>query len=434
MASNDRVYGGESKFRPTSDAGNLLGQSPLAIGVGTQRRTPVVNEPRVRASRIGQLAASGSYWIPARIDLDTALSKLDSKLIGDINVIKGPYSVRDGPGLEFIDVNLINSPRYENGFEAHGSTEGDYQTNGQRWHARQDVWGGNAGWGFRVGYGHRGGNDYLAGNGEPMAAGYNSGDVFCAFGYDPSPDSSTEFDYIRVDQNDVLFPGMAFDIDRLETNAYEYQLVWRNQAYFDRFELDVWHNRTEFTGDAQRLSKRIEFPYLNFIHYVGFTDVDASSTGFRAIATWGDEDGPQFSLGTDLRYIMQRLDEIGSGRVGLIRFQNANSPIPESQSTNPGIFVEERLPCTDRLTLTLGARADMLSAQVTANPASLEHLGNQPLALQSSFSDIVGTPDIDQQFDHMGDISFRGEFQLDDQVTAVGGYGFGQRPPSLTEM
>jgi iron complex outermembrane recepter protein len=433
LASNDRVYGGESKIRPATDAGNLLGQSPLAIGVGAQRRTPVVNEPRVRASRIGQLAASGSYWIPARIDLDTALSKLDSNLIGDITVVKGPYSVRNGPGLEFIDVNLINTPRFENGFEAHGSTIGDFHTNGQQWHARQDVWGGNAGWGFRAGYGHRGGNDYLSGNGEPMAAGYDSGDAFFAFGYDPSPDSSTEFNYLRVDQNDVLYPGMAFDIDWLGTNAYDYRLVWQNQAYFDRFELDVWHNRTKFTGDAQRPSKRVEFPYLDFIDYVGFTDVEASSTGFRAIASWGDEDGPLFSLGADLRYIMQQLDEIGSGGVGFLQFTDANSPIPRSQSMNPGIFAEQRLPCTEKLTLTLGARADLLDAEVTANPASLQRLGNMPAFLQPSFYDIVGTNDVDRQFGTWA-AYLRGEYDLDDQLTLVGGYGYGQRPPSLTEM
>jgi hypothetical protein len=335
MAGYNLASGGEAKIRPATDAGNLLGQSPTVLGVGTQRRSPIVNEPRIRASRIGQLAASGSHWIPARIDLDTSMSKLDSNLISNVGVVKGPFSVRNGPGLRFIEADLIHSPRYADGFETHGSTEGDYRTNGQQWHARQDVWGGNAGWGFRLGYGHRGGNDYLAGNRDPMAAGYDSGDVFAAFGYDPSPDSNTEFNYIRVDQNNVLFPGMAFDINNLRTNAYEYQFAWRNQKHFDRFELDVWHNRTQFNGDAQRASKRVEFPYLNTINYTGYTDVDSSSTGFRGIATWGDEDSPQFSLGFDMRYVMQRLDEIGSGGSGMgalptpIRpFRSRNRPIP----------------------------------------------------------------------------------------------------------
>ena len=36
---------------------------------------------------MGQLAASGSYWIPARIDLDTLLSKIDSRIVDDVIVI-----------------------------------------------------------------------------------------------------------------------------------------------------------------------------------------------------------------------------------------------------------------------------------------------------------------------------------------------------------
>jgi iron complex outermembrane recepter protein len=431
--SSDTISGEEGKFRATTDAGNLLGQSPDAIGVGTQRRTPVVNEPRVRGSRIGQLAASGSYWIPARMDLDTALSKLDSSLIDQITVIKGPYSVRDGPGVSFLDVDLIHSPRYADGFEIHGESEGDYKTNGQQWHARQDILGGSNDWGFRVGYGHRAGNDYVSGSDESMATKYNSGDVFCAFGYDPSPNDSTEFNYLRVDQNNVEYPGMAFDIDRLATNGYEFQYERRNTDYYDRLRVDTWHNRTQFTGDAQNPSKRVEFPYLNYIHYVGYTDVDSTSTGFRAIATWGDDDGPQWSMGIDLRYLMQRLDEIGSGRVGFIKFTDANSPIPQSQSANPGLFIERHVPVGDHLTLSAGARADVVSAEVTADPASLEHLGNQPVSMQSSFYNIVGTSDVDQQF-YTWATYLRGDYKLDDHLTTVAGYGFSQRPPSLTEM
>jgi hypothetical protein len=51
---------------------NLLGESTFAVGLGIQRRNPIVNDLRVRGSRIGSLGASGSYWVPARIDLDTS--------------------------------------------------------------------------------------------------------------------------------------------------------------------------------------------------------------------------------------------------------------------------------------------------------------------------------------------------------------------------
>ncbi len=140
--STDIVFGLEASTRITTDAGSLLGKSPSILGVGVQRRTPIVSDPRIRGSRVGQLAASGSYWLPARIDLDTILSKIDSRIIDDIVVIKGPYSVRYGPGFDFIDVQMLQSPRYETGFQSHASTSVDYQVNGQQWYGRQSIWGG----------------------------------------------------------------------------------------------------------------------------------------------------------------------------------------------------------------------------------------------------------------------------------------------------
>ena len=53
--------------------------------------------------RAARLLASGSYWAPARQDLDTMLSKIDSRIISDMIVIKGPYSARYGPGFDFVD-------------------------------------------------------------------------------------------------------------------------------------------------------------------------------------------------------------------------------------------------------------------------------------------------------------------------------------------
>jgi len=84
------VLGTESKGRKTTDVGSLLGRSTGAVGISTERRSPIVNDVRVRGSQVGQLLASGSYWFPVRQDLDTLLSKIDSSIVEDIIVIKGP--------------------------------------------------------------------------------------------------------------------------------------------------------------------------------------------------------------------------------------------------------------------------------------------------------------------------------------------------------
>ncbi|MEE3370024.1 MAG: hypothetical protein VX346_11825, partial [Planctomycetota bacterium] len=135
----DVVRGTEAVTRATSDGGSLLGKSNSTNGVTAQRRTPVITDLRIRGARSGQILASGSYYAPARVDLDTMLSKFDSRMIDSITVIKGPYSVRNGPGFEFLDVELAGSPRYDEGYESEATTGIQYLTNGEQWYGRQSV-------------------------------------------------------------------------------------------------------------------------------------------------------------------------------------------------------------------------------------------------------------------------------------------------------
>ena len=431
ISNADIVFGLEAKTRVTTDAGSLLGKSPSVLGVGIQRRTPIVNDPRIRGSRVGQLAASGSYWVPARIDLDTMLSKIDSRIIEDITVIKGPYSVRHGPGFSFVDVSLLRSPRFEHGPDSHASTSVDYQLNGEQLHGRQAVWGGSQNWGFRTGYGHRTGNDYVSGDGTGIPSSYKSRDLDIALGADLTRNSSVEFSALRLDQTDVEYPGQAFDMDYLVTDGYDLEYELRDQTHFDRLVVDTWFNRTRFEGNAQRPGKRAQFPMFDYIHYQGVTDVDSTSTGFSTAATWGEDGCPQLTAGADLRYIKQELNEISSGRIGFNVFQDANSPVPKSRSTNPGLFVEHVNPLTDRFEIVCGARVDWTTTNVIDDPGKLDSLGiQQP---QSSLGDILGSDEFAQSFTPWS-LFITGEYELNRHWNLLASAGRAVRPPSLTEL
>ena len=346
-------------------------------------------------------------------------------------MIGGPFSALYGPGLEFIDTELCHSPRFADGPEAHGSTSVDYKVNGQQWYGRQGIWGGSDRWGFRFGYGHRTGNDYFTGGGEYMPSSYKSRDMDLALGFDLSPDSQIEFNGLRLDQTDVEFPGMAFDMDFLVTDAYEVRYVLKNQESFDQLEFDTWYNRTRFAGDAQRPGKRKQFPFFDFIEYKGFTDADTHSSGFRLDASWGQDDDPRLTLGVDLRYLAQELNEISSGRIGLNVFTNANSPLPRSNWVNPGLFLEHSVPVSERLKVTGGGRLDFGESRVIDDPQKLAHLGlQQP---QSSLADILGTNDFDHNF-WLWSLYLTGDYELAPQWHLLAGAGYGQRPPSLTEL
>lgn len=90
---------------------------------------------------------------------------------------------------------------------------------------------------------------------------------------DLSSDSHIEFNYLRLDQTDVEFPGQAFDMDYLVTDGFELEYVQERQEYFDHFVLDTWYNRTRFEGNAQGEGKRSQFPIFDSANYTGVTEL-----------------------------------------------------------------------------------------------------------------------------------------------------------------
>lgn len=432
LTGADIISGRESVVRATTDAGNLLGESPAALGVATQQRNPVVTDTRVRNERIGAAGASGSYWVPARIDLDTTLSKFDSRTIEQMVLIKGPYSALYGPGFEFVDVEFYGSPRFEDGFAVHGRSIVDFKTNGEQWYGRQDAWGGDDLWGFRIGYGHGTGNDYRAGNGDLVPSSYKTRDVNLALGGQLTENTAAEFHYLRLDQTDVELAGQAFDIDVLKTDGYDLEYVIRDQAAFDELLLEGWYNRTQLFGSAQRPSKRAQFPFYDQIMFTGVTDVDSISTGYRAALSWDGAEYERLTVGADLRYVQQELNEISSGIEGINFWINANSPIPQSHSSNPGLFVQLSTPVVEDAIVTVGGRADWVSTNVTDDPAKLAALGNFPPPQQLSAAEILGSGDFDQD-DVLGAGFVAIDALLIDGWWIGGSFGYAERAPNVTE-
>lgn len=408
------------------DIGELLAKSTEAVGVQVQLRNPIVSDPRIRGLRSSQYLMYGdnALFFPVRLDLDTPVTRFDPGSVRDVIIVKGPYSARYGPGLSVLDVATLDSPRYQNGFEAHGRTSLGYQTNGQRWDGLQSLWAGDSDWGFRITYDILQGNDYRAGNGERIPGSYNSNNFNWAMGLDLTPQSSLEFKGLRVFQNDLEFPGLYFDVATFDTEAYSLRYTLRNQGIMDQLVLDTWYNTSVGTGNTaadpkqgfvQKLlavsfnpgafnrSSYIGpngtplFPGLSPMTPIGqaeqiammqggnplnlfqdFSDTRfaSSSLGYRLFADWGDRETGLLTTGTDLRVLGQGLREnimfnqvagrnLNTGEVirpGQAATFMQNQSIPDSNWVNPGLFAELELPMTDRLRLRSGGRMDWVRA------------------------------------------------------------------------
>ena len=73
-----------------------------------------------------------------------------------------------------------------------------------------------------------------------------------------------------------------------------------------------------------------------------------------------------------------------------------NSPIPESHSSNPGLFLTYQKSIPGEFAVTSGLRVDWHSANIDDEQEKLDGLGT--LTPQPSFEEIVGANDFDRDF------------------------------------
>ena len=418
------VFSDEATGRQTADIGSLLKQSKGTQGVAIQHRTPIISDTRIRGQRVGQVLASGSYWAPARMDLDTMMSKIDSRLIEDVILIKGPYAANYGPSFRVVDIDFIKAPRF-NGRESHGSTSASFNTNGDHWYGRQSLWGGDEDSGYYISYGHQTANDYETGaSGFFMPSSFKSRDLFVALGWDLSSCEKLEFNLLRLDQTDVEFPGLVFDINFLVTDGYEVTYTNTDAWWSDELRLEFWYNRTRFEGDTLRPGKARQIPQLattlespSGTDGFAVTDVDALSAGYR-LENLNDLGNGTFSYGTDLILVNQELNDIEP----FAPANDNNFPIPRSSSVDIGFFASEVEQLSDRFSMTAGGRFDM----VFTDSADLVAGVPNPL------SDLKDS-DLNKSF-FLGAAYLTAQYELNCAWDINAGMGIASRAPTLTEL
>ena len=419
QVASPQLFASGAFLNKAFDSGTLFQAVP---GILANPRAPGQNELQSQGRRFGQSIGNGSHWFPARRDLDTMLSKIDSRLVDNVVAINGPYTSLYGPGFSFYSVDLLDTPRYGSGFESHGSTTLEYESNGEQWHGRQAFEGGSTNWGYRVGYSHRTGNDYEAGNGDEFPASYNSRMLDVSVGANLTGDDNLEIHAFRLDQTDLEFPGQWMDINYLVTDAYEFEYTRSGTTGYDTMSVEGWYNRTRFEGDNTRAGKQRVVPFASSVE--SRTDVDAMSSGYRAALTWQDTIVGDMTAGTDLRYLRQNLNEFNDLFGGAISVRAA---IPDAHWSNPGVFWETRRTLHEWIDVSTGARVDWVSA----NADGFGLVGDE-IALETAKSDLGGGS-LDQHFS-LSSVYVNADVQLTNNCFLNVAGGRAMRAPTMTEL
>jgi iron complex outermembrane recepter protein len=438
---------GPSAAAAPTNLSDVLSKSNAATGVEVQKRSPLVGDPRIDGLHFGEVVtyADGAYWFPARVDLDTVISKLNAN-IASVDIVKGPFSVRYGPGFSFLDVQSLPTPRSDGDyFDVHGSTSLRYQTNATAWQGEQTVSGGGKDWGFRLSYDIQSADDYASGNGTKMPSSYNNQFVNFAIGFDLSKDSSLELRYSHVQQSNVLIPGLVTDINELISDAFSARYTAVKGSWYDRLTIDAWVNYTSFNGDSSNPQTRQMVPGLdNFLQVpAGFSPVRldittngaALSYGAREIVTWGDTKGFNISVGGDIRVFSSYYNEFDSfnfSTAGNGSGQAANLGIPNGRQIDPGLLADARIPVGENAIIKAGTRVDFVTTQFLGfgpNQNLVDPL-NPPA---TDYVEHVGNPQGDKVFFLLAGY-VTAENKLTNEVTVSAGYGYAERAPTLTEL
>ncbi len=430
MPATDILSGGESRTRPVTDAGSLFRATSGVSAVYTQRRNPIVNDPRVRGMRFGQLYGSGSYWIAARPDLDTLYSKIDAALIQEMIVIKGPYSAMYGPAFDFLAIEFLPAPRFENGMEWHGTSSVGYGVNGEQWRGRETALTGNADWGVLCSYGHQTANDYSTGGGFSLPTSYNSRDAMMTLSKDLSDEETIEVRYLRADQTGLEFPGQMFDINCLVADAWESSYQWEAPGGDVAVEVEGWYNRTRYSGDTRNASKGIVPEIESALddlagspagssRFAGVTDADVTSVGGRASIRMGDEETGTVSAGVDFRLVNQQINERFTVLLGppMPTVLDIHTNLPRSQWIDPGVFAECSIPVGETWITRLGGRVDWVRTTVDQDDLRPDSVLWGQLT----------------QNDALYLIYVSNQWQVNDHWTVCANIGHAERPPTLVE-
>jgi iron complex outermembrane recepter protein len=421
-----------------TDLGQLLQDSDNIQTIGTQRRSQAAFDPRIRGYHYQQIytQAEGEYYLPARLDLDSMLNKIDPSLVQSVTVVPGPFGVTMGPGFAFIDVDMINTPRYCDCPQTHGRAAIDARSNGGQTAERIMAMGGGSDYGFIMHYSQRRGSDYRSGNGQQIPSSYQSQNVFMAYGFDLSPNTKTEIRYTHFNMGPTEYFLQFFDISTLRTNSVNAitttvdpcnNSIWINQ---------VWSNATDFRGNnfgqgktvvRDRILGALSFETGQNFANQGFGAVvsgDVGSHGARSMKTYGDSTAEQLKIGADFRYIAQSTEErfqiqdVGAN-VLTPEQERFTSGMPRSVMSDPGVFTELTLPWSSYFRSTGGIRADWVNTHRAANYVPQNQ--NVTADFGNERNDFLGAGYL------MGDLDISREWK------ARLGAGYASRAPNLVD-
>jgi iron complex outermembrane receptor protein len=367
-------------------AKELAGRGPADIGeilravpeVSAIRRGGYGLEPSIRGlsgERVDVVIDGGAKVrgaCPSRMDPST--SHFNPSSLREIEVLKGPFSVRYGPVFSGI-VNLASSrpevPREK--FGVKGKFSAGYESNAEGKRGDAGFWGGNKRFNFLLGGGIRDFGNYSDGEGVKVDSSYEARDWTSKLGFNVRNDQIIQVSLQGQHVRDALYPALPMDADKDDSliGYVDYSLQ-RAKKVLGRLNVKVYGSGVEHRMSNARKATAKTMKAV--------ADVDTAMEGFRVegFFTLRGTRGMRAGFDMDrLRMDGTRTRDILAGPMAGKHFNDILWP--DATKTSFGFFSELELPGAVKGETTVGVRLDRAASDADRPEPGFLALSTAPL-------------------------------------------------------
>ncbi len=352
------------QFQPRS-AGDVFAELP---GTNSMKRGGFAIEPIVNGFKREQLNVTldGGTQITHSCAnrMDAMTSRISSREIDKIEIVRGPYNVRFGQTMGGI-VNIISSQAHTSeNFEFSGSAETGYELNGNGLNSGIELNATNKMFQFSLDGSYRKFDNYTAGGDSirEILSSFTAYDYAAKLGFTPNKNHQLSVSWRHSLAEDVLHAGLPMDALSDDGKLFAMDYAYRNH---DAFLSGI--NFKTYGSLVDHLMTNEWRPNYKFAHTLA--PVSSKTFGARTEFVLKPTDNVKLFTGIDGKYINK------DGQRERETYINACTMMPlpvvttfidltwqNSFSQDFGLFAEGQYSASDNMDVKLGIRADYIQS------------------------------------------------------------------------
>lgn len=345
-------------------------------GFGVIKRGGYAMDPVFRSFKYEQLnlVFDGGVFVsnacPNR--MDPASTHVAPGDINQIELIRGPYSMRYGPAMGAVINIITQKPSYTSQFNVSGNIEGGYEFNGSGISGRAAILMTNKKYDLRINGGLIDFGNYVSGNGNEVPSSFKHYDYSVKLGVAPKKNHRLQVGWRQNFARDVLHAALPMDsdFDNSSIISLDYGIDKPGRKLFSIKAKGFYSHVDHLMSNTNRPNfKKVEAESpVNATTYGGKVELGIKPSPKSVIYT-----------GVDLRAVHK-----DGYRNRLVKIMNGNPVTPpklfkdliwqNSHYYDGGVFAEGTFYLDDNFDVTAGVRMDFVSSNALDTEADFEAL------------------------------------------------------------